>query len=127
MPSISRPWERSQSRETAPLRCTAALLMTYRLRQTDCCATFTFSDTVAVQIGGAPGFYLDYGYRSELGVVLGYRVMSPYPAAEIYGLTGKRLFGDILENVEGRSVIYPEYYGKNFLGISRPADNLTLA
>jgi hypothetical protein len=33
--------------------------------------------------------------------------MSPYLTVEIYDLTGRRLFGDILENEEGRSVIYP--------------------
>jgi len=79
----------------------------YRLRQTDYDGTFTVSDIVAVQIGEAPGFDIDYVYHSDLGVELGYHAMSPYLTVEIYDLTGRRLFGDILENEEGRSVIYP--------------------
>ncbi len=79
----------------------------YRLRQTDFDGTFTFSNVVAVQIGEAGDFALDFVYRSETGVELGYRAHSPYLTAEIFDLTGRRLFGDILENVDGKAILYP--------------------
>lgn len=81
----------------------------YRLRQTDYDGTFTFSDVVSVQIGDSnSAFDLEYVYRSDVGVELGYTAISPYLTVEIFDLTGRRLFGDILENNEGRSLIQPK-------------------
>jgi len=63
---------------------------------------------VTVQIVGASGFDPGYAFRGDLGLEPGYRAMSRYLTAEIYDLTDRRLFSDILENVEGHAVIHPD-------------------
>gem|GEM_PF-4927980 len=63
---------------------------------------------MTVQIAGASDFGPGYAFRDDLGLEPGYRGMSRYLTVEIYDLTDRRLFGDILENVEGHAVIHPD-------------------
>lgn len=79
----------------------------YRLRQTDFDGTFTFSNIRPVEINDGSHFSLDAVYRSDLGLQLSYRAVAPYLTVEIFDLAGKRIFGDLIDNSEGQSVIYP--------------------
>ena len=79
----------------------------YRLRQTDFDGTFTFSNIRPVEIKDGSDFSLDAAYRSDLGLQLSYRAVAPYLTVEIFDLAGKRIFGDLIDNYEGQSVIYP--------------------
>lgn len=79
----------------------------YRLKQTDFDGLFTFSDIRAVSFSESTGFSLDLTYRNENDLNLVYTAISPYILVEIFDVLGKRVFTEVAENYNGRSVLTP--------------------
>ncbi len=77
----------------------------YRLKQTDFDGAFTYSEVEVVHIDANDGS--DYGlhkvFRTESALDFIYTASAPYLTVEIFDISGRLVFGDVLENIEGQN------------------------